>query len=112
MKEYKKPNYGDELEKYYNKCHYHTHATIYSLKNNFFYFSDLCIGLGEVILGIVSRFNNKTQLTIFNDVDIEKKARESIDLIKKIISNNQDKKFQTEWLAWAESFFNKGRFFL
>ena len=45
---------------------------------------DLCKGLGEVLLGVAYEFNKIEKLELFNDIDVEKKAKMSVNRLHKI----------------------------
>lgn len=45
---------------------------------------DLCKGLGEVLLGIAYEINKIKKVELFNDADLVKSARLSVDRLHKI----------------------------
>ena len=77
-------NAAANIEIYYKNCHYHAHANLYEFKYPIIYIMDLCKGLGEVLLGIAYEINKIEKVELFNDVDIVKAARLSVDRLHKI----------------------------
>lgn len=83
-KDRKIKNYASNLEVYYKKCHYHSHANLYGFKYPIIYIMDLCKGLGEVLVGIAYEINKIEKVNLFNGVDVVKAARLSVDRLHKI----------------------------
>ena len=83
-KDRKIKNYAFNLEVYYKKCHYHSHANLYGFRFPIIYIMDLCKGLGEVLLGIAYEINKIEKVDLFNGVDLVKAARLSVDRLHKI----------------------------
>ena len=83
-KDRKIKNYASNLEVYYKKCHYHSHANLYGFRFPIIYIMDLCKGLGEVLLGIAYEINKIEKVELFNGVDLVKAARLSVDRLHKI----------------------------
>ena len=83
-KDRKIKNYASNLEVYYKKCHYHSHANLYGFRFPIIYIMDLCKGLGEVLLGIAYEINKIEKVDLFNGVDVVKAARLSVDRLHKI----------------------------
>lgn len=83
-KDRKIKNYASNLEIYYKKCHYHTHANLSGFKYPIIYIMDLCKGLGEVLLGVAYEINKIEKVELFNDVDLVKNAKVSVDRLHKM----------------------------
>ena len=83
-KDRKIKNYASNLEIYYRKCHYHSHANLYGFRFPIIYIMDLCKGLGEVLLGIAYEINNIEKVELFNSIDLVKNARMSVDRLHKM----------------------------
>lgn len=83
---YKIKYYGSNLKTYYEKCNYHTHASLFILKYPILYIMDFCKGIGEVITGIAGELNKIKKLPLYNDIDIVKLCEQSISKLHKIRS--------------------------
>ena len=77
-------NYASNLEIYYKKCHYHSHANLYGFRFPIIYIMDLCKGFGEVLLGIAYEINKIEKVDLFNGVDLVKAAKLSVVKLHKI----------------------------
>lgn len=83
-KDRKIKNYASNLDIYYKKCHYHSHANLYCFRFSIIYIMDLCKGLGEVLLGIAYEINKIEKVDLFNGIDLVKNARMSVDRLHKM----------------------------
>lgn len=76
-------NYASNLEIYYRKCHYYSHANLFEFRYPITLITDLCKGLGEVLLGIAYELNIKENIDLLNGVDILRNTRITIDRLSK-----------------------------
>lgn len=77
-------NYGNLLKEYYNKCHLFTHGNLLTFKYPIIYIMDLCKGIGEIVLGVAEEIKEYMEIPLYENIDIVKKTKESIDKLHSI----------------------------
>lgn len=87
-------HYGSHFEKYYKKCHYHSHATLFGPKYDLPIIIDLCKGLGEVLLGISYHITKEYHYKSNLHNSIVTAVQKSLDRLHKLKYELNDKNLE------------------